>query len=150
MLTRTFIATMILITGASASRADDDANGDPLPEGAKARLGTFRYRYGANYVPIVTPDGKTIYASDSSELRRFDISGAPLKPLPTMPYYMPTAFSADGARGVSATSVVYVWDGASGKTIITIKRPTSYFDHGSAIVDLSGNGKVVAIGASKQ
>src|SRR5262245_5411991 len=123
MLSRFSIAVLIFTSFAMFVRADDDLNGDPLPAGARARLGTFRYRYGANYVPIVTPDGKTIWASDNHGLRRFDISGVELKPLPTMAYYTPTAFSADGKRAVTLWSNATVWDTASGKDIISLKRP---------------------------
>ena len=75
--TATFLLIGLFLPIASGA---DDPYGDPLPAGARMRLGTLRHRYNTNnYTPVVLPDGKTILARDASELRRFDTSGARLK-----------------------------------------------------------------------
>src|SRR5262245_50084195 len=121
MLTRFCLALLALAIPTLAVIADDDLYGDPLPAGAKTRLGTMRYKYGFNYTPTVTPDGKNILASDNWGLRRYDITGAELKLPKNYASYVPAAFSADGARAVSAYSTTTVWEVESGKTLITLK-----------------------------
>lgn len=150
MCSRLSIAAMLLAITPFATRADNDLHGDPLPDGARARLGTIRYRYGINYNPIITPDGKTIFASDNFGVRRYDISGVELKPLPNMPFYIPNVFSADGKRAVSASNTVNVWDTANGKNIISLKRAISYHDHALPTSDISADGKVLVVGATRR
>src|SRR5262249_43468464 len=55
--------------------ATGDLHGDPLPAGALARLGTTRWRHGAN-ITFVTfgPDGKTlITAGQDNTIRLWDL-----------------------------------------------------------------------------
>ena len=50
-----------------------DAFGDPLPEGAFARLGTVRFRQGnAIYSVAISPDGKTIASADRGAVHFWD------------------------------------------------------------------------------
>jgi WD40 repeat protein len=150
MLARFTFAALVFAVSALATHAGNDPYGDPLPPGAKTRLGTVRYRVGLNTSPIVTPDAKTIYARDNWALRRYDIAGAALGPLPPgSPTESPTVFSADGARAVTASGKTVVWDLASGKTLATVKKAVHFFDRGLPLVDLSADGKVLAIGGNK-
>jgi WD40 repeat protein len=142
---------MVLAVTGLAVRADDDPYGDPLPAGAKTRLGTVRYRYHGNYPPVVTPDGKTIFADDGWALRKYDIAGVPLGPVPAgYPNVMPIAFAADGARAVSINNSIDVWDVATGKILLTLKRAPHFFDRSLRLADLSADGKVLAVGAVKR
>ena len=145
--TATFLLIGLFLPIASGA---DDPYGDPLPAGARMRLGTLRHRYNTNnYTPVVLPDGKTILARDASELRRFDTSGARLKDAVGGSYLeTPVAFSADGSRAVLASTVT-VFDTASGKTILKLPRRVEFFDRGQPLVDLSADGKVLAVGEGK-
>ncbi len=50
-----------------------DAHGDPLPDGATARLGTIRFNHGdgLNHL-FFSPDGKTIYSEGGGSIRLWD------------------------------------------------------------------------------
>src|SRR5262245_54949835 len=149
MLARSRFAALLLAASTVATHAAEDPYGDPLPRGAKTRLGTLRYRVGFQYSPILTPDAKTIFARASWSLRRYDITGADLGKAPAgCPTEAPLTFSADGARAVTASGPTVVWDVASGKTLLTVKREVLFFDRGLPLADLSADGKVLVLGAS--
>jgi WD40 repeat protein len=61
---------------ASARRAHTDRHGDPLPEGALARLGTIRFRLGNGiYYMALAPDGKTAASVGGNSWTQFwDVS----------------------------------------------------------------------------
>src|SRR5262249_34236922 len=138
MPARSWFVALVLAASALVARAADDPYGDPLPAGAKTRLGTFRYRIALNYTPVVSPDAKTIYSRVRGVLLRYDIAGAARAPTPPgAPPEPPLAFSADGARAASAFGTTVVWDTASGKPLVTVKRAVHYFDRGLPLVGLS-------------
>jgi WD40 repeat protein len=151
MIKRCCLGVLVLAASGLAVRADDDPYGDPLPLGAKTRLGTIRYRYRGGDTPVVMSDGKTILANDGWGLHRYNLAGVALGPMPVgSPNNMPLTFSADGSRAVSAYGSVQVWDLASGKTLLTLKRGAHFFDRNLPLADLSGNGKVLVLGAVKR
>jgi WD40 repeat protein len=105
--------------------ARTDRYGDPLPEGAVARLGTRRFRAPGEIMSLAyTPDGKTIAVASHGGLFLFDAaSGKRLRQL-SLPNAMwdremPLAFSPDGKRlarrtgkqdGQRYKDVVFVWE----------------------------------------
>jgi WD40 repeat protein len=150
MLARSWFAALVFAVSALPTHAGNDPYGDPLPPGAKTRLGTIRYRVGLGSSPIVAPDTKTIYFRDNWGLQRFDIAGAPLGPLPRGSLTeTPIAFSADGTRAVTSSGRTVVWDLTSRKALVTLERAIHFFDRGFPLVDLSADGKVLAIGGNK-
>jgi WD40 repeat protein len=151
MQVRYLFAFFALIASSAAIHAEDDVYGDPLPAGAKSRLGTIRYRFGFNYPPVVAPDAKTIYATDGWNIARYDVMGAPLAAVPAgTPNEPPVVFSADGKRAVANSRSTIVWDLSTGKTIANVKRAAHFFDRGQQLTDISADGKVLAIGGSKR
>ncbi|MHB1422168.1 MAG: WD40 repeat domain-containing protein [Gemmataceae bacterium] len=81
-----------------------DRYGDPLPEGALARLGTIRLRQGAFiYSAVFSPDGKTIAcAGADGGLCLWDAaSGKKLRRCGDQPQINAVAFSPDGKMLVS-------------------------------------------------
>lgn len=141
----------------SAKRLDQFGN--PLPDGAMARIGTLRFRHGAPVTQITfSPDGKTIYSAssgekvahawslqDGNERQRFDSD----KPVYTV------AVSSDGkvvATGEGGNEVG-LWDADTGKLIkklivdgdngATRRREISFAVHGLAF----GEGDKVLLAA---
>lgn len=127
-------------------RTDD--HGDPLPDGAIARLGTSRFRHaGAEFV-VFSPDGKTIASRSYREVRLWETATgrerrrlAPVcgAPDPDYSYYVPMAFSPDGTQlalgGVlnfntrDHRTVIELWDVASGKKVkeLPFAQPDSVY-----------------------
>ncbi|HKI38785.1 MAG TPA: WD40 repeat domain-containing protein [Gemmataceae bacterium] len=126
--------SFVLLTPIRADNARrTDVHGDPLPDGALARLGTNRLRAGHFIVMTAfLPDGKLLLTvthdwiaqvwdcDTGRELRSFSVSG----PLPEGSYRMgldQAVLSNDGKRlACGGYCAVRVWDVASGKEVCKI------------------------------
>jgi WD40 repeat protein len=145
------LALALTLPALADPAARTDAQGDLLPEGALARLGTTRFRSAPeNPTACLSPDGKLVAvggpgrsvrlldAADGDEVRSFEID-------PAAPADM--AFSPDG--GVLATywydDVFHLWDAANGKALARIE--VKY--NGVASFAFSGDGKRVAVTTEK-
>jgi RNA polymerase sigma factor (sigma-70 family) len=129
-----------------------DLHGDPLPEGALARLGTVRMRHGYGITGAVySRDGKSIIASDSfSGIHVWDVGeGKEVGQVFRGDYYSRAlALSPDGR-------VLAV---AFGNLIVRFCDPMSDREFGSLPQDVdqpsnmvfSGDGSLLAIGNSRQ
>ena len=130
--------------------AADDAYGDPIPEGAKVRLGTARMRNTGGIPSAITPDGKFLVAPTSGGGTGY-IDPATGKVERTLrieaAYSAPSAFSADGKRAIVAGyTQPLALDTDTGKTLAKVSRNTPSSDSAAA---LSADGKRLAVGGLK-
>jgi WD40 repeat protein len=136
---------LLLAPALASLAADKDPYGDPLPDGAKARIGTARLRALTYSSPLLTPDGKALYAQSGAVLLRLNpATGATEGKVPGSLHGAPAALSADGKRAVHITyDRITVWDTGSGKTLAKIERRLPSTDQAAA---LSNDGNTLAIG----
>ena len=144
-------ALAVAILSTAIGLAADDAYGDPIPEGAKARLGTARMRNASISVPTaITPDGKFLVAflptgatgyvepATGKVARTFRVDGV---------FIAPTWFSADGKRAViGGYSPPVVIETETGKALAKFSRATPAGEHA---VSRAAEGKRLAIGGMK-
>jgi RNA polymerase sigma factor (sigma-70 family) len=108
-----------------------DSYGDPLPDGALARLGTIRFNHGADLQHLLfTPDGKTIISEGRRRVRLWDAAtGAEIGRSPEPePLFGLTTLALDGKVLVSlneesAGDIVRWWDVAQQKEVRTLRLP---------------------------
>jgi RNA polymerase sigma factor (sigma-70 family) len=109
-----------------------DAQGDPLPPGAIARLGTLRFRNGKDIQALAwAPDGKAVFsvgsgasivvhdASTGKKVRSFgaDTNDASV---PDIVAFAPDGKSLAGLVGAGENRFVSVWDLATGKQVVQL------------------------------
>lgn len=102
-----------------------DKHGDPLPEGAIARLGTVRWRHGFLVSSLAySPDGKWIAAIGAGRaLTLWDAkTGKEVRQFPNINQPNSMAFSPDG-KIIATTDnpYCYFWDVATGKELRRLK-----------------------------
>jgi WD40 repeat protein len=159
VLSRQFLPSFTLLLLAAVVRAEPpartDAQGDPLPAGALARLGTTRFRDGNNLNQVaLAPDGKTITVSGPQSLRILDLAtGKELRTLKTngAANYMSATYSPDGKilAAVEYTGRIVFWNPATGDTVGEVAPPAAPaggIARNPGNLSFSGDGKYVAIG----
>jgi WD40 repeat protein len=159
---RRLLPTLALLLLTSAAPAEPpartDAQGDPLPDGALARLGTLRFRDG-NFVNLValSPDGKTLAMGGNQGMRLLELTtGKELRTLktggPGFVNFNQAVFSPDGKVLATAdfTGRIQFWNPATGESTGQIAPPAPApggFGRGNSPFTFSGDGKYVAVGA---
>src|SRR5207249_189362 len=114
---------------AEAKQPRTDRYGDPLPEGAIARLGTVRWRHGGKVQSVTFgPDGKTLAsASWDGSVRLWEAgTGRELATFPERGYgvsALGVAYAPNGKVLVSCENdkTIRLWDVATHKQIRTLR-----------------------------
>jgi RNA polymerase sigma factor (sigma-70 family) len=129
-----------------------DRNGDLLPPGAVARIGTARWWHGQkhdmnNHCPLAyTPDGKSLVLSDDGKTVRFldTATGKEIRRIaPAGDGVTCFALAPDGKRLVTAShqsAVLRVWDASTGQQL----RQLAGGKFGTAVLAFSPDGKMIA------
>jgi WD40 repeat protein len=129
--------------------AQKDLYGDPLPEGAMARLGTVRFREGPiTQVVAFAPDGKTLASGGRGGvgLILWDVaSGRALHRLRNPWSVRSLAFSPD-SKTVFVSGSLSLIDVVTGRELRRFKAPRVYFE----AVAFSPDGRTVAAGGENQ
>jgi WD40 repeat protein len=147
MVRRTLLLIGLFATGAAVPpaatappAARTDLLGDPLPDGALARVGTPRFRHGATVVSVAyTPDGKSVAtggldgvvrvwdAATGRQRLRIPTDGAllPLDEDSEDPHALPIAYSPDGRRLATPgpDHAVVLREAATGRAVRTLCGP---------------------------
>src|SRR5262249_4626477 len=121
-----------------------DSYGDPLPEGAVARLGTVRLRQNCIECVTLSADGKLLAASDFfGEICLWDLSSA--KKLRTFMGGRAAALAPDGkSLAAGGRNEIILWNTATGEEIRRLQWP----GHQAWSLAFSPDGKVLAGGST--
>jgi WD40 repeat protein len=133
--------------GAGRARGLTDAHGDPLPSGARLRLGTVRLRHAGGIASVAfAPDGKALVSAGDNldqSIRLWDFgSGKELRRLTDGAFVSRVVVSADGKAFANvAGQGILVWDLATGKEVRRLPVPPDYF----RALALTPDGKRLAV-----
>jgi WD40 repeat protein len=150
------LSAALLISCAFACGAEPrlDLHGDPLPEGAVARLGSLRYRLAgsSSYSVALSPDGKMLAVGASAGLTGSSITlfeantGRVLRRLPGHAHVVRgLAFSPDGKLLASGggDGRVALWDLQSGRELWRVESggdSLAFFPDGKVLAAEEGRG----------
>ncbi|MCE9562603.1 MAG: PQQ-binding-like beta-propeller repeat protein [Planctomycetes bacterium] len=155
-------ALLALLLGTTTLARADDPKPEPLPEGAKLRLGGPPFGpYLTTSFQLLPPDYKAIALPDgTNSLRRFDLAGRSLDKTAPRPRFPGTGdpefvMSADGKRWVFVQSAdLSVRDAATGEVVKRLVMSKGFRTvteiSGLSAVSLSTDGKFLAQGATGQ
>ena len=143
------VLAMGLFETSAGARSGKDAFGDPLPKGAKGRLGSERMR-NLDSSALLMPDGKTILSQSTLGIGIIDTSTGLVMGKLTVPKgeyaVAPSLVSADGKRAASVRfDSIAIVELETGKKICEIKR-TGHSSDG--IASLSKDGATLALGGN--
>jgi RNA polymerase sigma factor (sigma-70 family) len=140
---------------AQAPAPPADGQGDPLPPGAVARLGTVRFNHGEGLNALhFAPDGKTVLSEGNGALRLWDAAtGKELRQFATVrpSFGDPAVLSPDGKTLTFLNQepqgdTVRVWDLAQGKEVRVVPLPVRRKVHSVAFRNsLSADGLLCAV-----
>lgn len=142
-------AFALVLFPACLTLAADDAYGDPVPEGAKLRLGTARLRSSNGYPNAMTPNGRFLAAGiPSGAIGFLDERGDVTRSVRVEGEFGTViGFSADAKRALSSGyQGAFVWDTGTGKVLAKATRENVSGENG---LSFAGDGKAFAAGGSK-
>jgi WD40 repeat protein len=134
---------------ASADSPRTDLYGDPLPDGAVARMGSVRLRHAGLSDYVCLPDGKTVLTTGNDRVLRFwDLAtGRPTRTVRLQGKAGPgrrVTLSPDGTllAAVDRTADIAIWEVASGKELKMLPGPRASV----GFLYFSPDGKTLAVG----
>jgi WD40 repeat protein len=150
VLTAALVAAEREILGAEPP-THTDRYGDPLPDGAIARLGTARWRHGDFVTSLAySPDGKTIATSGVGRtLVLWDAAtGKEVRVFPGRGSAQGIAFSPDGKSIATTHRMGELWDVATGKlrwerkNVQSVTNAVAFAPDGNTLATAQSDGSV--------